>query len=375
MTAEPLDLPDFRGNSASAAAPADASWEGGPPGGAVSPQYDQRASRVTAPLVLVADDHADIREAFVEELREAGFRTVEAENGVVALKLAHELLPDAVLLDFAMPMMDGIQASLCLKRDPHTRSIPIVMISAYGDLVGTRGRWDSFLDKPCDPRDAVETISALLARGRGVGPPGFGSHETPTLPGNRSLRGGTDAPLVLVVDDQEDLRRMYAKSLEAMGYRTVSVDSGEQAVDLALRLRPSAVVMDVAMPGIGGIEATRLIKTDARGRAIFIVLMTAYGTALFDEAREAGCDAYFCKPFNPFALDLVLRALQSPPPRGEPSAIIKRCGCGRSYTHREWIALPLCGRMHLPGGPEILELRNCPCGSSLGVGLQHADEC
>jgi two-component system cell cycle response regulator DivK len=356
------------------------------------PHDDKDDTADPPPLVLVVDDHVDIRQAFAEELRYAGFRTVEAENGVIAVKLAHELLPDAVLLDFAMPMMDGVQASLCLKRDPLTRHIPIVLVSAFGDLLHRRGRWDALLEKPCTPREATEKIASFLVARLGppsstkgspaspgavvssVGRSAFDFHEAPTLPTVPTVPTGKprpppspDAPLVLVVDDDEETRGMYAISLELMGYRSSSQASGELGVEAALREAPMAIVMDVAMPGIDGIEATRRIKADPRGRGSFVIAVTAHGTGMFDKARDAGCDAYFCKPFNPFALDAVLRVLRSPPPGGDPSTILKTCGCGETYTHARWLALPLCGRMHVPGGERAIELRNCPCGSSLGI--------
>ncbi len=137
---------------------------------ASSPHDDQNAPKDAAsgddaPCVLVADDHRDTREAFTHELRAAGFRTVEAENGVLALKLAHEVHPDAILLDYAMPMMDGLQAAHCLRRDPRTAGIPIVMVTAFRSLVGERGRYEDVLDKPCDPRDVVARLKAVIRRG------------------------------------------------------------------------------------------------------------------------------------------------------------------------------------------------------------------
>lgn len=141
-----------------ASAPADEPYT------AISPHENKkdsldRESRAERPCVLVVDDHHDTRRAYADELRSSGFRTAEAENGVIALKMAHELHPDAILLDYAMPMMDGLQAALCLKRDPRTAQIPVVMITAFRDHVGERQqRCDDVLDKPCDPRDVVAKI-------------------------------------------------------------------------------------------------------------------------------------------------------------------------------------------------------------------------
>src|SRR6202035_491809 len=110
-----------------------------------------------------------------------------------------------------------------------------------------------------------------------------------------------DSLHVLVVEDDPDTRAMYSECLSHLGYRTATASSGEHAIDQVLRTRPDAVLMDVEMPGIGGLEATRRIKSDPRTRGCLVIVVTAYGAALFAKGRAAGCDAYFCKPFNPFA--------------------------------------------------------------------------
>lgn len=204
-------------------------------------------------------------------------------------------------------------------------------------------------------------------------PAAFEFHEAPTQPGIHRT-STLEPPLVLVVEDDDDTRFIYTQSLEHMGYRTADARSGELGCEAALRLKPSAIVMDVAMPGIGGIEATRRLKADPRTRSMLVIVVTAYGASMFDAARQAGCDAYFCKPFNAFALDSVLQQLRAPPARARRSrsTYVKRCGCGRRYTHDAWLALPLCGRMHVPGAERTIELRNCSCGSSLGVAIDES---
>jgi two-component system cell cycle response regulator DivK len=202
-----------------------------------------------------------------------------------------------------------------------------------------------------------------------IGASAFESHEVPTLQRWRQSRAA-ESPLVLVVEDDLDTRLIYSECLRLLGYRTATAPSGELGIRTALSTRPRAIVMDVAMQGIGGIEATRRIKADARTRACLVVVVSAHGTTVFPEARRAGCDAYFCKPFNAFTLDSVLHVLttaRANPRRPEPTAIVKRCGCGRDYTQDAWLALPLRGRMHTPGGGLVVDLRNCPCGSSIAL--------
>ena len=200
----------------------------------------------------------------------------------------------------------------------------------------------------------------------------FAFSEAPTQP-----RTGRMAPrdprgaLVLIVDDDEDVRDIYRASLEQFGYRTMTESSGEGGVQAVTATRPVAVLMDAEMPGIGGLEATRRIKADPATRECRVIIVTAGGTSHFDKARNAGCDAYFCKPFNVFALDDVLRLFTTPGEGHVPSrnsGVIKECPCGESYGMDGWLALPLCGRMRVAQPPDTtLELRNCACGSTLAL--------
>jgi CheY-like chemotaxis protein len=174
---------------------------------------------------------------------------------------------------------------------------------------------------------------------------------------------------VLVVEDDPDARLVYSECLTDLGYLPTTEASGERGVEAAFRAPPDAILMDLEMPGMGGLEATRRIKADPRTRDCLVIVVTGYGPTMFAEARKAGCDAYFCKPFDALALDEVLRVLTTVrgPVRSSPSEIVKQCGCGRDYTRDQWVTLHLCGRIHVPGSGLALELRNCVCGSSIAV--------
>lgn len=200
----------------------------------------------------------------------------------------------------------------------------------------------------------------------------FAFNEAPTQPRTgRSISPDRSGALVLIVDDDEDICAIYRASLEQFGYRTVTESTGEGGVQTATKVQPLAVLMDAEMPGIGGLEATRRIKSDPVTRACRVIVVTASGSSHFEAARSAGCDAYFCKPFNVFALDDVIRLLTRPgevPPPSRASGVIKECPCGEAYAMDAWLALPLCGRMRVAEPPDTtLELRNCGCGSTLAL--------
>lgn len=105
---------------------------------------------------------------------------------------------------------------------------------------------------------------------------------------------------VLVIEDQEDNRRIIRDLLTSVGYELIEAETGEEGLDLARRYQPNLILMDVLLPGLSGYDTTRLIKGDPNLRHIPIIAVTSYALSGDDTAAfEAGCDAYVTKPFRP----------------------------------------------------------------------------
>jgi two-component system cell cycle response regulator DivK len=103
-------------------------------------------------------------------------------------------------------------------------------------------------------------------------------------------------PVVLVVDDNDDTREMYAHLLRAAGFDVKLAANGDQALAAADE-RPGVIIMDLAMPGLNGWEATRRLKTGERTKDIPIIVLTAHSLDHYREvALAAGCDAFLSKP-------------------------------------------------------------------------------
>jgi CheY-like chemotaxis protein len=119
--------------------------------------------------VLLADDHEDNRSALQMMLERAGYRTLGAHNGLEALDLALEHCPDLIVMDLAMPVMDGREATRALKADPRTQAIPVVMLTAMAlsidrEILVDEG-FDSILIKPVLPSVFLEDVKNR------IGPP------------------------------------------------------------------------------------------------------------------------------------------------------------------------------------------------------------
>ncbi|HYY58400.1 MAG TPA: response regulator [Pyrinomonadaceae bacterium] len=115
---------------------------------------------------------------------------------------------------------------------------------------------------------------------------------------------------VLVVDDVSDNLILISLSLQDMGYRVLTASNGEEAVAVAQRARPDLILMDIAMPELDGLGATRRIRSQAELRTIPIVAITAFETDGFRRAAfDAGFDGYLTKPFDFVRLNNLIKML------------------------------------------------------------------
>jgi two-component system, cell cycle response regulator DivK len=118
------------------------------------------------------------------------------------------------------------------------------------------------------------------------------------------------SPLILVVDDYQDAREMYAEYLQFSGFRVAEARNGNEAVEQAFALEPDLILMDLSLPGMDGWEATRQLKSDERTRQIPVVALTGHALAGASEgAKRAGCDSFVTKPCLPDDLVVEVRRM------------------------------------------------------------------
>ena len=113
---------------------------------------------------------------------------------------------------------------------------------------------------------------------------------------------------VLVVDDEKGVRDLLHSFLKAAGYQALMASSGEEAIELARSESPNAILLDVKMPGIDGVETCRRLRAEEQTRYIPVIMMTAFGTTQ-TEATDAGADDLINKPFDLTDLALRVRSL------------------------------------------------------------------
>jgi len=127
---------------------------------------------------------------------------------------------------------------------------------------------------------------------------------------SRTLRRRRTRQLVLIVDDSLHTRNLYSEYLTFRGLGVASAPDGGSALVMARSMRPDAIVMDLAMPGVDGITATRQLKADPRTRAIPVLILTGFGYRAIEQgALEAGADLFLTKPCLPEDLEQEVRRL------------------------------------------------------------------
>lgn len=120
------------------------------------------------PLVLLVEDQLELRQMYVQQLELGGFDVIEAENGADAVTNTAAHIPDVVLMDLSLPVLDGWEATRRLKADARTAHIPVLALTAHdgsGELErATNAGCDWFVPKPCPPDALITEIRRVLAR-------------------------------------------------------------------------------------------------------------------------------------------------------------------------------------------------------------------
>jgi DNA-binding response OmpR family regulator len=118
----------------------------------------------------------------------------------------------------------------------------------------------------------------------------------------------SEPPVVLIVDDHPDFCAMYAEALGFMGFHTVTASTGEDGFAHACNIHPDVVVADVTLPGVSGVELTRLLREDDRTKDAVIIVLTGRTFGRDEQqAIDAGCDRILLKPCLPDELALEIR--------------------------------------------------------------------
>ena len=242
--------------------------------------------------ILVVDDHQITRETLKETLsRYNGFAVETAKSGKTALAMLQKEPFDLVLLDWKMPGMDGAEvAKIIAKMRPAPK---IIMMTAYGRQEVIRVFEGlpiaGYLLKPMTPSLLIDSIMSALGEQKAI------EIARPREEAVPLAEGAT----ILLVEDNEINQEVAKEALAKLGFKVHIANNGQEAIDLLHKDSFDLVLMDIQMPVMDGLTATRLIRQEERFAKLPIIAMTAHAMAE-DRQRclDAGMNDYLSKPID-----------------------------------------------------------------------------
>lgn len=212
------------------------------------------------PTIMVVDDNLIERSEMAHIIRQKNFTILEAENGLQCLQMLKNQLPDLILLDLMMPIMDGFELLDRVRLDPRTRNIPVIIVTAR--------------DLSSEEKDALQgKVSSLLVKGT------FDADrvllELTTLVKTLEEKHGQPAPRILLVDDNEVVIIQVKSVLEPAGYHIDVAHGGEEALSYIKDNTPDGIVLDLMMPGVDGFMVLDAMRSTPSTEKIPVLILTA----------------------------------------------------------------------------------------------------
>ena len=295
------------------------------------PELPPAAAKLRGVKVLVVDDNAANREVLTARMQSWGMLPTALPGGPEALKDLRQALDDGApfevaVIDMQMPGMDGEALGKVIKADKQLANTKIVMLSSIGQR-GDAARFEeigfsAYLTKPARDRDLFNVLSTILSPAQARGMPG------PERPAKRDLSrlfAGVDARVLLAEDNLINQQVVFGV-FKKLGLAVDAVPNGEEALKALASTAYNLVLMDVHMPVMDGLEATRRVRdpqSPVLDHNVPIIAMTA-SAMRGDRERclEAGMSDYVTKPITPHSLIEKLQAWLGGEPEGSAGEMV-----------------------------------------------------
>ena len=244
--------------------------------------------------ILIVDDNPTNLKLVSEVLEFEGYDILKAVDAEEAQVVLAATLPDLILMDIALPGMDGLTLTRKLKAEERTRGIRIVALTAYAmkgdDQKAFDAGCDGYITKPIDTRNLPDLVAGFLARASG-----------------QSRRSRLK---ILVIEDHAADLKLADLVLSTAGHDVSMVEAAELAFAAIQKDRPQIIFLDLDLPGMDGIALVRKLKAEPDTRDICVVAVTFYPEQYPKAAAlAAGCDAYLLKPIDTHELSDQLTAV------------------------------------------------------------------
>jgi len=265
-----------------------------------APELTPAPAALSGKRALIVDDIAVNLEILQEFLSEWGVKAIAARSAAEALDIFARESFDFAIFDHQMAEMDGLSLLAAVRRAPGGAHLPVMMLTSVDDCDPARAfaaLGAVTIAKPVRRNELYEALGRLLAGGHGADADAAAT-PAPSAPPETRAR-------LLLVEDNEVNRMVVRMMLAGEGFEIVEAGDGAAAVAAAARRRFDAVLMDVSMPVMDGLEATRTIRANeaSAGGRTPIIGLTAHALARdAEQCRRAGMDDCLTKPVRKEAL-------------------------------------------------------------------------
>ena len=256
--------------------------------------------------VLVIDDDPVNADLVGYLLRAFGHDAVLALSGESALQEANAWVPDLVLCDIQMPLMDGFEVLHRLRQDARFKSTPIVGVTALA-MVGDREKilaagFDGYLAKPITPEIFIPQIEKYLPMQPDLQKPllARGVATTPAV----VIAPPKSSGYALVVDDVPANVELLHHLITSLGVEVRTASNTKDALRIARQSKPNLIISDIHMPGADGLELLAAAKSDPLLKDVPFVLISSSQPTVDDERRAhaSGVDGFLLRPLDPEAM-------------------------------------------------------------------------
>ena len=250
--------------------------------------------------LLVVDDNDTNRRILSSLIESWGMKCIAVASGTSALSVINKKTPiDAVLLDYQMPEMDGLMLAKTLSHHKLSRNLPLVMLSSIGDRRAHSKRIIQYwLTKPVKPEHLKEVLESLFSAHAG-----FEEEHPNTLKEHHQF----EQIRVLLAEDNRINQQVALNMLKRMGLQADVVANGLEAINAINNIPYDIILMDMMMPEMDGVEATKYIRHNPNINQPVIIALTA-NAMLADRKKcmDAGMDDFLPKPIRIEELEKIL---------------------------------------------------------------------
>jgi GAF domain-containing protein/DNA-binding response OmpR family regulator len=264
--------------------------------------------------VLVVDDNETNRRILRAQLARWSMQTKDTVSSEKALRWIKDGQAfDVVLLDLFMPGMDGLALADAIRAAKPKHAPKIVLVSSAAVRERAHPSLDAVLPKPVKPSALHDVLVSVLAEAARRAEPAVRAPERPAIDAGLGERH----PLrILLAEDNAVNQKLALRLLSNMGYAADVAADGRQTIEAVEKSRYDVILMDVQMPELDGLEATRRIRASWPERKLHIIAMTANAMAGDrDACIAAGMNDYISKPIDPRLLAEALARSPSPAAR------------------------------------------------------------